>query len=59
MIVIDGRQRLSTLFDFMEDKFKLTGLTILEKLNGKKFSKLTGELAKENDKKKNKPGSEI
>ena len=46
LIVIDGRQRLSTLFDFMEDKFKLTGLTILEKLNGKKFSKLTGELAK-------------
>ena len=46
LIVIDGRQRLSTLFDFMEDRFKLTGLTILESLNGKKFSKLTGEFAK-------------
>ncbi len=46
LIVIDGRQRLSTLFDFMEDKFKLTGLTILKNLNGKKYSKLTGELAK-------------
>ena len=46
LIVIDGRQRLSTLFDFMEDKFALKGLTLLEKLNGKKYSKLTGELGK-------------
>lgn len=46
LIVIDGRQRLSTLFDFMEDKFKLTGLSILNQLNGKKYSKLTGEYAK-------------
>lgn len=46
LIVIDGRQRLSTLFDFMEDKFKLTGLTILHQLNGKKYSKLSGEFAK-------------
>lgn len=46
LIVIDGRQRLSTLFDFMEDKFRLTGLSILHHLNGKKYSKLVGELAK-------------
>lgn len=46
LIVIDGRQRLSTLFDFMEDKFALKGLTLLEKLNGKKYSKLTGDLSK-------------
>ena len=46
LIVIDGRQRLSTLFDFMEDKFKLTGLSILNQLNGKKYSKLVGEFAK-------------
>lgn len=46
LVVIDGRQRLSTLFDFMEDKFALKGLTLLEKLNGKKYSKLTGELSK-------------
>ena len=46
LIVIDGRQRLSTLFDFMEDKFKLTGLSILNQLNGKKYSKLVGEYAK-------------
>ena len=46
LIVIDGRQRLSTLFDFMEDKFKLTGLSILNQLNGRKYSKLVGEYAK-------------
>ena len=46
LIVIDGRQRLSTLFDFMEDRFKLTGLTILSHLNGKKYSKLNGEFSK-------------
>lgn len=46
LVVIDGRQRLSTLFDFMEDKFTLKGLTILEKLNGKKYSKLVGDFAK-------------
>lgn len=46
LIVIDGRQRLSTLFDFMEDKFRLTGLSILHHLNGKKYSKLVGEFAK-------------
>lgn len=39
-IVIDGRQRLSTFFDFMDDKFKLIGLKLLSKLNGKKFSQL-------------------
>lgn len=46
LIVIDGRQRLSTLFDFMEDKFRLTGLSILHHLNGKKYSKLVGEFGK-------------
>ena len=46
LIVIDGRQRLSTLFDFMNDKFKLTGLKVLDKLNGKKYSKLVGDLSK-------------
>ncbi len=42
-IVIDGRQRLSTLFDFIDDKFRLDGLTIMKQLNGKKFSQLTKE----------------
>ena len=48
LIVIDGRQRLSTLFEFMDEKkgFKLQGLSILKDLNGKKFSKLVGEYEK-------------
>ena len=46
LIVIDGQQRLSTLFDFIDDKFKLQGLSILKDLNKLKFSKLTGELSK-------------
>lgn len=46
LIVIDGRQRLTTLFDFMNDKFILSGLSILKELNGLKFSKLTGDKEK-------------
>lgn len=46
LIVIDGRQRLSTLFQFMDDSFKLRGLSLLSELNGKKFSQLTGDLEK-------------
>ena len=38
-IIVDGRQRLTTLFDFMNDKFKLKGLKVLN-LNGKFFSKI-------------------
>lgn len=39
-IIVDGRQRLTTLFDFMNDKFKLKGLKILGNLNGKIFSSI-------------------
>lgn len=39
-IIVDGRQRLTTLFDFMNDKFKLKGLKVLGNLNGNFFSKL-------------------
>jgi len=48
LIVIDGRQRLSTLFEFMDEKkgFKLQGLSILKDLNGLKFSKLIGDKEK-------------
>ncbi len=46
LIVIDGRQRLSTLFDYMDDKFRLSGLSIMSELNGKKFSQLIGDLSK-------------
>jgi Protein of unknown function DUF262 len=34
LILIDGRQRLSTIFDFMDNKFSLSGLKILSKFNG-------------------------
>lgn len=36
-ILIDGRQRLSTIFDFMDNKFSLSNLTILKKLNSHQF----------------------
>jgi hypothetical protein len=37
-IIVDGRQRLTTLFDFMDNKFPLQKLTVLKDLNGKCFS---------------------
>ena len=37
-IIVDGRQRLTTIFDFMNEKFKLTSLKILGNLNGELFS---------------------
>lgn len=45
-IIVDGRQRLTTLFEFMEHKFCLKGLTVLEKLNGCYFSDNNGKLLK-------------
>lgn len=39
-IVVDGLQRLTSIFLFMDDKFKLTNLEFLTELNGKKFTKL-------------------
>lgn len=41
-IVVDGRQRLTTLRSFLKDEFKLEGLRALPQLNGKNFSELTG-----------------
>ncbi len=38
--VIDGLQRLTSVFNFFADKYKLTGLNIRRELNGKKFSDL-------------------
>jgi len=46
LMVIDGRQRLQTIFDFIDGKFKLQGLPILRELNGYTFSQLTGEKSK-------------
>lgn len=42
-VVVDGKQRLSALFDFMKGEFKLKNLKILTHLNNKYFSQLTGE----------------
>lgn len=40
LIVVDGRQRLTAFFEFLDDKFALSELKILKKLSGKKFSQL-------------------
>lgn len=38
--VIDGLQRLKTVFDFLSGDFALTGLDILKDINGKRFGSL-------------------
>lgn len=43
-VVVDGKQRLSTLFEFLNNDFTLKSLKILKFLNGKKFKDLTDEL---------------
>jgi len=40
-IIVDGRQRLTTLFQFMSHEFPLQGLTVLTDLNGAYFSEMT------------------
>lgn len=45
LIVVDGRQRLTALFDFLDDKLILRKLKILRELNDKKFSQLSPVLA--------------
>lgn len=40
LIVVDGRQRLTTFFDFMAGKFELKELSILKDMIGKKFENL-------------------
>lgn len=42
-VVVDGKQRLSTLFEFLDNKFPLKNLKILDFLNKKKFSDLINE----------------
>lgn len=41
LIVIDGRQRLTALFEYMDNKFPLNKLKVLEAENTKYFSELT------------------
>lgn len=38
--VIDGQQRLTAIYEYMEDKFELQGLEVLSDLNGVKYSGL-------------------
>ena len=44
-VIVDGKQRLSTLFDFIDNKFVLKSLKILKFLNGKKFKDLVEDFA--------------
>lgn len=44
LVVIDGRQRLTTFFKFLKNSFKLKELRILEDLNGMYFSDLDEKL---------------
>lgn len=41
--VIDGQQRLTSFFEFLDGKLKLSGLRVREKLNGMRFSDLPKE----------------
>ena len=40
-VVVDGKQRLTTLFDYIDGKFKLEGLKILREIKEKHFKYLT------------------
>lgn len=42
--VIDGKQRLSTINEFLRSTFNLSGLKVFSELNGKRFSQLPGAL---------------
>jgi hypothetical protein len=41
--VIDGQQRLTSFFDFLDGRLKLKGLRVREELNGLKFADLSKE----------------
>lgn len=40
LIVVDGRQRLTAFFEFLDNNYALTELKILKELNGKKFKNI-------------------
>lgn len=42
--VMDGLQRLSTLYEFYKDRFALSGLEVWPELNGKKYSELPAKV---------------
>lgn len=43
LVVVDGRQRLTTFFRFLDNKFRLNKLSILKEINGCDFKKLEKE----------------
>ena len=43
LIVVDGRQRLTSIFEFLDGKYKLTNLQMLKELNGKGVDDFVGE----------------
>lgn len=53
LVIVDGRQRLTTFFDYMDNQFALKGLSILPELNGCRFRDL------EEDEKKRKYAANI
>lgn len=44
MIIVDGLQRSSAIFDYLSDKYSLVGLDALSDLNGKSYSQLESDL---------------
>ncbi len=50
LIVIDGRQRLSAIFEFLDNKYALKGLEFLTNLNNKKCKDLTNNLIEDLEK---------
>ncbi|SIT07245.1 DUF262 domain-containing protein [Neptunomonas antarctica] len=45
-LVVDGLQRLTTMYDYINDKFSLKGLKILDNYNGLKFSEFPRSLTR-------------
>lgn len=46
LVVIDGRQRLTALFEFLDDNYPLRYLTFVPQLNKKRVRDLTGDFEK-------------
>lgn len=44
LIVVDGRQRLSTFFSFLDNKFRLSNLKILKQINGMNLEDLSNNI---------------
>ena len=47
--VIDGQQRIYSLYRFVENQFKLTGLEVFEELNGKSYFEVPPQIQRQVD----------